>query len=162
MRSAVSLDTSGSAAAEMALLLPLLLMLLLGTLEAGHLMWSQHKVTKAVRDGARFAARQPIELFNCSTKDPVVESNIKLLTRTGQLASATAPAKIIGWTDAGVTVSLACNTTYSEGIYTTLPSGAPVVTVSAAPDYPSLLGQLGLFNVKVKLRAEANAPVMGI
>jgi len=162
MSRAAHLDASGSAAAEMALILPLLLMLILGTLEAGNLMWSQHKVTKAVRDGARYAARQPIALLNCSTKDATVEANVKRLTRTGQLASATAAAKIVGWTDAGVTVSVACNAAFSEGIYTTLASGAPVVTVSAAPDYPSLLGQLGLFNVGVKLRAEANAPVMGI
>lgn len=155
-------DISGSAAAEMALILPLLLMLVLGTLEAGNLMWSQHKVTKAVRDGARYAARQNIALLNCTTKDPAVESKIKLLTRTGQLASTTATPKIVGWSDAAVTVTVACNATYSAGIYATLAGGAPVVTVAANPNYRSLLGQLGLFSVGGKLRAEANAPVMGI
>lgn len=162
MSNVLRLDSGGSAAAEMALILPLLLMLVLGTLEAGNLMWSQHKVTKAVRDGARFAARQNIALLNCTTKDATTESSIKLLTRTGQLASSTAAAKIRGWTDSGVSVTITCNATFSGGIYTTVPGGAPVVTVAASPDYPSLLGRLGLFNVGVKLRAEAKAPVMGI
>jgi Flp pilus assembly protein TadG len=155
-------DASGSAAAEMALILPLLLILVLGTLEAGNLMWSQHKVTKAVRDGARYAARQNIALLNCSTKDATVEANIKLLTRTGQLASTTIQPKIVGWSDDGVTVTVTCNATYSGGIYSTLSGGAPVVTVAASPDYRSLLGRLGLFSVGGKLRAEAKAPVMGI
>lgn len=162
MSRVLNLDSNGSAAAEMALILPLLLMLVLGTLEAGNLMWSQHKVTKAVRDGARYAARQNIALLNCSTKDATVESNIKLLTRTGQLASTTATPKIVGWSDEGVTVTVACNASYTGGIYTTLTSGAPVVTVAASPDYRSLLGQLGLFNVGGKLRAEAKAAVTGI
>lgn len=155
-------DRAGSAAAEMAMLLPLLLMLVLGTLEAGNLMWSQHKVTKAVRDGARYAARQDIALLNCTAKDAAVESRIKLLTRTGQLASTTAAPKIVGWSDAGVTVTVACNASFSAGIYASLPGGAPVVTVAASPAYHSLLGQLGLFDVGGNLRAEAKAAVTGV
>ena len=44
----------GSASVEFALMLPLLLILLFGGIEAGHFVWTQHKLAEAVRDGARY------------------------------------------------------------------------------------------------------------
>lgn len=51
----------GTAATEFALTLPLMLALIFGSMEAGHFFWTQHKIVKSVRDGARFASRLDIE-----------------------------------------------------------------------------------------------------
>ena len=51
-------DRAGSAAAEMALVLPLLLVIMFGTFELGHFFYSEHIVQKAVRDAARYASRR--------------------------------------------------------------------------------------------------------
>jgi TadE-like protein len=58
-------DERGAAAAEMALMTPLLLILMFAPFELGNFYWSQHKVTKGVRDAARFAARQPFDTLVC-------------------------------------------------------------------------------------------------
>ena len=50
-------DSRGAAAAEMALVLPLLLVILFGSLELGNYFMNEHTLIKAVRDGARFAGR---------------------------------------------------------------------------------------------------------
>ncbi|MGL5837065.1 MAG: TadE family protein, partial [Sphingorhabdus sp.] len=53
----------GAAAAEMALVTPLLMIIMFGAFELGNYFYSQHVVTKAVRDGARFASRSlPIDV----------------------------------------------------------------------------------------------------
>src|SRR4051812_47391200 len=57
----------GSAAVEMALCVPLLLVLLCGSVELGNYLMDEHRLVKAVRDGARFAARQNLSYFlGCS------------------------------------------------------------------------------------------------
>ena len=47
---------TGAAAAEMALVLPILIALMFGSFELGNYFLNQHVVTKAVRDGLRFEA----------------------------------------------------------------------------------------------------------
>jgi hypothetical protein len=49
------LDRSGDSAAEFALVLPLLLILLLGMIDAGRWLWTYNKAEKATQMGARFA-----------------------------------------------------------------------------------------------------------
>jgi Flp pilus assembly protein TadG len=159
-------NRGGSAAAEMALSLPLLLVLLFGCFETGTYFWSEHIAMKGVRDGARYAARQPVDALGCgpAVSNAAVETNIKNVTRTGQVAGGT--ARIRGWTNSQVSVAVACQTTpsgiYSSGIYTNLPSGARIVTVSAAVPYPSLFGALGINTSGLNVRASAQAAVMGI
>ncbi len=49
---------------------PLLLTLLFGGLEGGNFMLQQHIVTKGVRDGARFAGREPFDAYTaCSERE---------------------------------------------------------------------------------------------
>ena len=55
-RARLSSDRRGAAAAEMALVTPLLLVILFGAVELGNYFYNEHIVVKAVRDGARFAA----------------------------------------------------------------------------------------------------------
>lgn len=153
-------DRSGAAAAEMALVTPLLMILLFGAFEAGNYFWKEHIVVKAVRDGARFAGRQSFSKYSCSTVDSTVESQIKNLTRTGALSGGT--ARISGWVDGDVTVSVSCSAATTGGIYRNMTSGAPRVQVRAVVDYPSLFGTLGFDTTGLKVAAEANSPVMGI
>jgi Flp pilus assembly pilin Flp len=54
-------DDTATASVEFALILPLLVLLLFGGSEAGHFVWTQHKLTEGVRDGVRYASRLRID-----------------------------------------------------------------------------------------------------
>jgi Flp pilus assembly protein TadG len=156
-------DRRGTAAAEMVMILPLLVVMLFAMFEGGHFLYSQHVVTKAVRDGARFAARADFSKFsNCGagTVDAALASQVKELTRTGQLSGGT--ARLNGWTASDVTVTCAFNSAFTEGVYRTQENGAATVTVSASVAYTSLFGVLGGHSGNLKLNSSAQAAVMGI
>lgn len=148
----------GSAAAEMALIMPLVLALIFAMMEAGHYMWSEHKVVKGVRDAARYAGRLDFSNYTCPSTIANAAA-IKNLARTGQLTGGT--AKVPGWVDANVTVSLSCRAS-TGGLYDVVSGNAPKVKVSAVVAYPSLFGALGVFTSSFNLRAEAESPVMGL
>lgn len=167
---------SGTASTEFALLLPMLIVLMFGGSEAGHFVWTQHKLAEAVRDGARYAARTQISDF-CEGANEVMttdqENLIKLITRTGQLNDSAARPVVPGWTDAQVTVTVSCDVASlgSEGIYAALgdndangtTDAGPVVTVSATGvSYPSLFNSLGILNRSIRLSAKSSAAVIGI
>jgi Flp pilus assembly protein TadG len=158
-------DTGAAAAAEMALILPMLLTIMFGGLEAGAYLWTEHKVIKGVRDGARFAARQPFSSFSCSAMtNNTALTQVKNLTRTGQLTGGT--AKVAGWGDNQVNVVVACNAPVansytSGGLYKTQTGGAIHVTVSAEVPYPSLFQSLGFDTSDVVVKSSAHAAVMG-
>jgi hypothetical protein len=156
---------SGAAAAEMALVLPLLITVLFGSFEVGHFFYSAHIANKGVRDGARFAARQNFTLLGCgpSVADGPTDIRIKEVTRTGQPANGI--PRISGWDNGEVTVTVTCTTTGSfatAGIYTGLTGGARKVEVSAAVPYPSLFKYIGINSSALTLNARAEAAVMGI
>lgn len=156
----------------MALMVPFLLVLMFGSFEMGHFFWSEHKVVKAVRDGSRFAARQPFQKFSCSQSsillgdgstnaDTTLITQVKNLTRTGNVAGSGNP-KIFGWTNTHITVSVSCPATaLTTGIYKGL-TNAPRVTVAATVPYPSLFGALGFNAVNLNLNAQGQSAVMGI
>src|SRR5262245_31034970 len=83
-------DRRGSAAAEMALVAPLLCAILIGSVEVGSYFYNEHILTKAVRDGARYAARQSFTLYTC-TGAPTgsVVANTRALVRTSLLSGGT-------------------------------------------------------------------------
>lgn len=158
-------NRAGTAAVEMALLLPLLLVMLFGGFEAGHFAWTQHKLTVAVRNGARFASRLPVENF-CTggggETSPVTIADIKRVTRTGQLAGSAVPA-VPGWSDDEVTVEVACGAYVATGIYRNLGGPGPIVTVQAhGVTYPSLFGQLGVIDPQLQMSARSSAAVTGL
>ena len=158
-------DRTGTAAAEMALSLPLLLILLFGAFELGYFFLSEHVVQKSVRDAARYASRLPMTSYpSC---DPVTgvsaaaREDIQKLARTGHPEGTV--ARLQGWTaDTMTTVTMRCDTsgTYT-GIYTDFPSGVPIVTVAAAVPYPSLFGTLGLGSPSLTLNARSQSAVFG-
>jgi Flp pilus assembly protein TadG len=154
-------DTHGTAAAELALLLPLLVLLLMGTFEGGYFLWSEHKVVKGVRDGARYAARHDFSDFTCPDAiDSTLVDGVKNITRTGT-ADGTGAAEVPGWVNDDVSVTLSCDDTTDTGIYAALGT-APRVTVSARVVYPSLFGVLGFDTTSLHLNASAQSAVMGL
>lgn len=161
-----------SAATEMALVLPLLITLMFGGLEASSYLWNQHKVVKAVRDGARFAGRQAFGAFTCGGSDLVdqngvtnatVLGRIKDVTRTGTVDGTGVPA-VPGWTNAQVTVtSRACDAANTQtGIFADQTSGAYRIRVSATVPYRPLFSQLGFSTSTIGLSASSEAVVMGL
>lgn len=156
--------TRGSAGAEMALVTPLLLVLLFGSVELGRYFHSEHLVVKAVRDGARYAARQDFSNFTCSSNaiGGTVVSDTQTLVRTGLLSGGT--AQLAGWNAATITVNMSCLTSASSttlsGIYAGRAGGAPIVTVKAVVPYSPLFGSWALGTMK--MAATQQAAVTGI
>lgn len=96
----------GSAATEFALVVPFYLILFIGFFEAGRLMNDYHVVSKAVRDGARYAARLPADCAGFD--DAANDLRIKRLTRTGTIDGTAAPLLDYWTDDATVTVTIGC------------------------------------------------------
>lgn len=156
----------GTAAAEFVLTLPMMLALLFGAMEAGHFFWTQHKIVKSVRDGARFASRLDVELIcpepvggTPSAPDATLVADIQNVTVTGQLTGGS--AKVPGWLPADVDVE--CGVFADTGIYSDLGRSGPFVTVSSgAVRYPSILGGLGFIDNTISLSARSSTAVVGI
>ncbi len=108
-------DTRASSAAEFALVLPLLLILLLGVIDVGRLMWTWNRAEKATQMGVRYAVAADMvpnglysySFVNGSTitqGDPIPESafgGASCLINAGAVnctckTGATCPANLIG------------------------------------------------------------------
>ena len=186
---ALRASRSGSAAAEMAIIAPLLLVILFGSVELGNYFYNEHKLLKGVRDGARYAARQQFSNYAaCTGSVPTsgtpgsVYENTKLIVRKGKL-STTENDLLANW--GGVTascagnpaggcfeVTMSClpdlddittgNTLSLGGIYTNS-AGAPTVVVNVRLPYYSVLGTtLGLDSLGIYLNARQSAAVAGL
>ena len=156
----LGIDQSGAAAAEMALILPLVLALLFTTFEGSYYMICEHRVVKGVRDAARYAAR--LDLSNYACPGGTFSGNtatVQNLTRTGALSGGT--ATVPGWINSDVTVAVTC-ATGQGGIYAATGGNAPLVKVSTRLAYPSIMGVLGFTNATINIGAEAQSPVIGI
>ena len=159
-------DRRGAAAAEFALSLPLLVALMVGFLESGRYIEEVHIVTKAVRDGVRYAARQPFTSYGCAAGMGTVNISstplgaaIKRYVRTGSVAGVT--PRLQHWTnDDTVSILVICNSS-SSGIYSGLTGGAPVVQIHANVPYTPLAGEVG-WHMEMALHARAQSAVMGI
>lgn len=153
----------GGAAAELALLLPLLTVMLFGAIEVAYYFYNQHQVVKGVRDGARYASRQSFSQINCGSTyamSSALQTAIQEVTRTGRPAGGT--ARVPGWENTDVTVAVNCpGTAVTTGIYDGQ-DNAPVVTVTADVDYQSLFDGVGILTDSYRLSASQQSPVMGI
>jgi hypothetical protein len=162
---ALILDDRGSPAAETVLVLPILFALIFGPLEVGNYFLSEHKVVKAVRDGARFAARRSFADYPSCTPTTQLIDDTRNVTRTGIIAEGGTP-RLGTWTDpTSIEVEVvSCDPagTYT-GIYLNPDApGVPVVRVSATVPYQLVLGDLGLTDATLTLRAHSEATVTGI
>lgn len=146
---------------EMALVLPMTMALIFGSMEAGNYMLTQHKVIKGVRDGARYAARLPFSSYDCETETVAssAEEQIIAVTRSGQ-PDGSGMVRVRDWDADDVSVSLTCANT-STGIYREV-GAAPRVLVATRVRYPSVLGSLGFDTDGAVVRAQAHAAVMGL
>lgn len=156
-----------TASIEMALVMPILLALLFGSAELGNYFMNEHSLMKAVRDGARFAARQSFDNYTSCSGSPggTVVDDTKKLVMNGYLAGGTAVlTPNINTGDISVTTSCSTNVNGQEmlGIYRDRASGAQIVTVSASVDYRSILGSFGFSGLGAKLNASSQAAVTGI
>lgn len=154
-----------AAAAEMAIVTPMLIILMFGSFELGNYFLSEHVVAKAVRDGARYAARRSFTDFSCpSTVASDVVDKTRNVTRTGQVASG-GTARLVNWTTATtVSVTMSCTAIASgnyAGIYKGM-SNVPKVKVSAIVPYRSLFNNLGFTSSTLNLVSESEATVQGL
>lgn len=172
---ALSKSPRGAAAVEMALVTPLLLIILMGSFELGNYFRDEHILVKAVRDGARYAARQSFSNYSgcaaTAVNAPSVLANTKLIVRKGSLNSS-APDILPNWTsnDTNFLVQMSCSTsagsTTLSGIYVGNSTGtvgvAPVVSVTAKLPYRPILASFGFTGTGYYLNATQQAAVMGI
>lgn len=162
-------DRTATAAAEMALVAPLLIALLFGSVETGNYFMTEHAVAKSVRDGARFGSRLPLLAgYTCpSTVNAVASTPIINVTKTGSVdGTATGRFPASFWASAcspatqSVTVTMRCVPKANYlGVWAGLGSDIPVVTVSADVSYTTLFG----FSAGgLCMHATSEAPVSGI
>jgi hypothetical protein len=166
----------GNAAVEMALVLPLLLVILFGSVELGNYFMDEHTLLKAVRDGSRFAARQNFSNYPACSGSPggTVVDDTRNVVMNGYLSGGSAITPNIAAAD--ITLSVSCAATANGqdmiGIYRSRFGGtcdgstangcAQVVTVTAAVPYRSVLGSFGFSGVGKTLNASSQAAVTGI
>ena len=167
-------DRSATAGVEMAMVTPLLIILMFGSMELGNFFLDQHAVSKQVNDGARFAARLPLATttaYSCPGavyNDSGATTKIINVTKTGSVdGAATGRFPSTFWDDAcedeSVTVTMRCvDKSLYSGVYTGLAGNIPVVTVSADVAYPSLFGALGFSTSTLCVRATSEAAVVGL
>ncbi len=142
----------GTAMVEFLIGLPVLLFLLFATAELGRLISQYNTLTKAVRDGVRYAASNAIAngtgLINIT---PTVQSAVANLVVTGSTAGTGSPL-LPGFSTSNVTVvdagsgyvSVSARYTYQPMVGASLPTfglGAPInlaVTLNAAQVMPGL------------------------
>ena len=174
-------DTRGAAAAEMVLVLPLLLVIMSSSVELGNYMLDEHTLLRAVRDGARFAARQPFSTYSgCNGTAANIPTpgtagspyeNTKLIVQKGTLDS-TGSNLLPNWSDASTqfSVQMTCSTTAGGvqmgGIYSGNTMGtanvAANVRVYARIKYRPLLGLFGFTGNGFYVDAADQAAVTGV
>lgn len=168
-------DQDAAAAAEMGMVLPFMLVLMFGSFEVGRYFVDEHVVVKAVRDGARYAARQGFTNYTCpagTINTPAIVTNTQNVVRFGKPAPAVSDQPRLGYWNAtvsggapSVTVTLTCKsstvgTETVSGIYLSAAT-IPVVTVHATVEYTPMISGLSFGRV-MNLTAESQATVMGI
>lgn len=165
-RHPVGPSTRGAAAVEMALVLPVLLALMFGSVELGNYFMNEHSLVKAVRDGARFAARQNFLNYTACSGEPggSTVSDTKNLVINGYLSGGAAITPNISASD--ITIETSCLASAGSqtmlGIYRGRATGAQIVTVTAAVDYRSVLGLMGFSGFGLTLNASSQAAVTGL
>ncbi|MGZ2411052.1 Flp pilus assembly protein TadG [Sphingomonas sp. F9_3S_D5_B_2] len=171
MRTPIYRDRSGSAAAEMALVLPLLLVIMTGSIELGSYFLREHTLVKAVRDGAAYAARRNMSAYDCVSGTPSISQSVKddtkTLVRTGQLSGGS--DQLPNWTSQNASFSMtvscvtAANSVPMTGLYSGSPTGkVPVVTVTAQLPYNPVVGNFGFHAAGYSLYSSEQVAVTGI
>ena len=162
----------GAAAAELALSLPLLLIILFGAAEAGFYFYNGHKLVESVRDGARFASRQSFSDYPCgSTMNATTQGDIIEVVRTGRINGTN--DRLPRMDEGTFSVTFTCTNQLETkpgsgahvpigGIYSNV-GQAQVVTIDASVPYQSLFGFVyGFPSQGIWLNAEQQTTVNGV
>lgn len=155
-------DTRGAAAAEMALIIPLLLTLMFVGFEAGHYFYTEQKIIKAVREGSRYAGRLGFDAFPCGgAADATAVAQVRQVTRTGTVTGTNPRVPGLELTD--ISVTHRCDANFDgDGIFKGTTGGAPIVLVHATTNYRSLFESLGVLDSTSIVQASSEAVVNGI
>jgi Flp pilus assembly protein TadG len=159
-------DTRGTAAIELVLVLPLLLVLMLGSVELGSYFWSEHILVKGVRDGAIFAARR--EIYDCTggaaTVSQAAKDDTEAVVRSGELSGGT--DRLPNWDSATFDVTVACAAdaggTAMSGMYSQTGGNVPIVTVTAQLPYRTVISTIGFNAASLNLGAREQAIGTGV
>ena len=159
------LNCRAAAAAEMALVLPLLLLIMFSSLELGNYFMNEHRLAEAVRNGARFAARQSFSNYTACSGAPGgnVVSDTRNVVMNGYLSGGTVITPNVQAADVNVStscLSIAGGQTMT-GIYAGRPGGAQKVTVAASVNYKPVISAFGFTGIGLKLNAKSEAAVAG-
>ncbi len=103
-----TIDANGTAAMEAAIAAPVVLILMVGAIEYGNLLYNANLIQTGLRDAARYLAR---------VDDPMQrEQEAKRLAVTGTI-SGSAPARVAWWQEGHITISRRSltNTSDAEG-----------------------------------------------
>ena len=162
----------------MALVMPLLLALMFGAAEIGNYFMNEHRLIKAVRDGARFAARRDFSFYPASScgasPDTVnVVTPTQDLVMNGYLSGGSLVTAGVQRSDISVTVicTQVAGGQNMGGIYNnrgpicggSATSGcAQAVEVRAQVNYMPILASFGFRGVGMRLNASSQAAVAGI
>lgn len=162
-------NVRGAAAAEMALVAPLLLTIMLGSTEVGNYFWNEHTLLKAVRDGARFAGRQSFNWYStCGSPDTTnVVTPTKNVVMYGYLSGSQVLTPNIKASNISVTSQCFSPTTQvggqkMSGLYSNQANGAVIVIVSATVNYRPIIGYLLGYSGNTHLNATSQAAVTGL
>jgi len=168
-------NQGGAAAAELALVTPMLLILMFGSVELGNYFMNEHALVKQVRDGARYASRLPLTAsYSCdpATVTSAAETQVIDVTKTGQVGvSATTPKRMpfkagdgaCGKEGATVTVTVRCvDKDLYPGLWRGYDGDIPVVKVAGKVAYRPAWAPIGFQSANLCLRAESEMPVIGL
>lgn len=145
--------------------MPLLLLIMFSSVELGNYFMNEHRLTEAVRNGARFAARQSFSNYTACSGAPggTVVTDTRNVVMNGYVSGGTVITPNIQASD--VDVSTSCMTSAGgqtmTGIYTGRPNGAQIVTVAASVNYRPVLSAFGFNGIGFKLNAKSEAAVAG-
>ncbi len=140
----------GTASVELVLILPLLTVMLFGTIEIGRLLFDYHAVSKTVRDATRYLTRIDAAAMGLTcagvnaASTPVADARNIALRGT---MDGTAPTLLSYWTDPNdVQVSAICvdnsaNPAPYQGFFEGVQQ-IPRITVTATVSFPFLNGWL--------------------
>jgi Flp pilus assembly protein TadG len=145
----------GIASVELALILPLLVLMLFGTIEVGRLLFDFHAASKTVRDATRYLTRIDAAALGLACPGVTVNNaaaevtNAKNIALTGSIIDPGLPGSkpyLLGyWTDAkSISVTVSCEDN-SADTYQGFYAGAawiPSITVSATVPIPLMNGWL--------------------
>lgn len=136
----------GTASVEFVLLLPLLALMLFGTIDLGRMFFDYHAASKSVRDAARYLSRSdPADLgVDCATdsldQTSTAITEAKNLVLTGKIDSPSAGDYLLGyWTNPNtIVIALECATNDGvtndfQGFYAGAPEVPAIVVTAEVP-----------------------------